>query len=78
MAQAVAGILLYPSLDKSNECIGVSSSLRQPGSVACDSSDQYKLGVTVLVLMAFFGNVATSAGLFLRRLIMRREAAAGL
>jgi hypothetical protein len=76
MIQAVAGVLLYPSLDKSNECVG-STYLDQLGSI-CDSNSQYKKAVTIVVLLVFSCNLIVSLLLFLRKLHLNRIADAAL
>jgi hypothetical protein len=62
LIQAVAGVLLCPSLDMSSECVG-STYLDRIGSI-CDSNSAYKSGVTIIVLVIFSCNLLTSLALF--------------
>ena len=74
VVQAVAGVLLFPSLDRSNECVG-STYLDRIGAV-CDSNSQYKAGVVAIVLAVFAANLLTSLAMFLSHLRHNRAAAA--
>ena len=61
VVQAVAGVLLFPSLDQSSQCVG-STYLDQLGAV-CDSNSAYKSGVVAIVLAVFSANLLTSVAM---------------
>ena len=66
MVQAVAGVLLFPSLDQSSQCVG-STYLDQIGAV-CNSNSDYKSGVVIIVLFVFSANLFTSIAMFVSHL----------